>query len=246
MRLLAIDTSTAWCSVALLFDDHPVRHRHEQIGSKASHFLLPWCNQFLNDAGAQFADLDAIAVGVGPGAFTGVRLSVAVAQGLAVGTGLPVIPVTSLDAMALQLTQNHPFLQQASSKPTRFVIALDARMGEVYWATYQQIESKPLALHAIKLTAANAIVFDGVDFIAGNAIEEYSDYFHEQLDLKKMDSQLVPHALGILEYAKPLLAQGQTIAVEQLEPLYIRNKVALTTQERRDAVLSAPTGHPLG
>jgi len=100
MRILAIDTSTSWCSVALSFDGQ-IKHRHELIGAGASQHLLPWINELLHSVSAQYQDLDTIAVGIGPGAFSGVRLSVAIAQGLAVGAKRPVIPVASLDAMAM-------------------------------------------------------------------------------------------------------------------------------------------------
>ncbi len=241
MRILAIDTSTSWCSVALCFDDKPIVHRHELLGSKASHHLLPWCSNLLQQYGARFSDLDALAVGVGPGAFTGVRLAVAVAQGLSVGSQLPVIPVTSLDAMAWQLIQQHPVPQN-----TTFIIALDARMGEVYWARYQYINHEPKPISSIQLTAPECIEDSGQDLIAGNALAEYADDFKDHFAGRQIDPQLVPNALGIIDLAQVRYQAGQTISVEQLEPLYIRNKVALTTQERHDAASRTPTGHLLG
>ncbi len=241
MRILAIDTSTSWCSVALCFDDRPIVHRHEQLGSKASQHLLPWCVSFLEGFGARFSDLDTLAVGVGPGAFTGVRLSVAVAQGLAVGSGLPVIPITSLDTMALQLARQHSIPENQS-----FVIALDARMGEVYWARYRLNASRPQSLIPIQLTAPADIPDNGIDLIAGNALIEYVDYFGNHFVGRQIDAQLVPNSLSMLDHAQTCYHAGQTICVEQLEPLYIRNKVALTTQERNDAASRATTGHFFG
>jgi tRNA threonylcarbamoyladenosine biosynthesis protein TsaB len=241
MRILAIDTSTSWCSVALCFDDRPIVHRHEQLGSKASQHLLPWCSELLQQLGAGFKDLDALAVGVGPGAFTGVRLSVAVAQGLSIGSQFPVIPVTSLDAMALQFVEHYQTPQN-----TTFTMALDARMGEVYWARYQRNATQPNPLHPIQLTVPAEIPDNGEDLIAGNALAEYTDYFANHFVGRQFDAQLVPNALSILDLAKARYQAGQVISVEQLEPLYIRNKVALTTQERNDAASRAPTGHLLG
>ncbi len=241
MRILAIDTSTSWCSVALCFDEQPIVHRHELLGSKASQHLLPWCSNLLQQYGARFSDLDALAVGVGPGAFTGVRLSVAVAQGLSVGSQLPVIPVTSLDAMA-----SHVAKQYQTPQNTRFTIALDARMGEVYWARYQQGALLPEPMNSIQLTAPENIEDNSQDFIAGNALAEYADFFKDHFVGRQIDSQLVPSALSILDLAQVRYQAGQTILVEQLEPLYIRNKVALTTQERHDAASLTPTGHLLG
>ena len=241
MRILAIDTSTSWCSVALCFDDQPIVHRHELLGSKASQHLLPWCSELLQQYGARFSDLDALAVGVGPGAFTGVRLSVAVAQGLSIGSQLPVIPVPSLDAMASQFAK-----QNQTPQHKTFIIALDARMGEVYWARYQQGALQPKPINPIQLTAPDYIEDNGQDFIAGNALAEYADYFKDHFVGRQIDAQLVPNALGILDLAQLRYQAGQSISVEQLEPLYIRNKVALTTQERHDAASLAPTGHLLG
>jgi tRNA threonylcarbamoyladenosine biosynthesis protein TsaB len=105
-RLLAIDTSSAWCSVALSLGDSGPQLRHEIVSSDASQLLLPWVQEMLAQAQINLSDLDAIAVGVGPGAFTGVRLGVAAVQGLAVSANLPVISVVSLDAIAAQVIKS--------------------------------------------------------------------------------------------------------------------------------------------
>ena len=101
-RILAIDTSSAWCSVALSVGSvsKHVVERHELLGPTASQHLLPWITDLLKQEGIRLRDLDAIAVGIGPGAFTGVRLGVAVVQGLALAANLPIAPVASLDAIA--------------------------------------------------------------------------------------------------------------------------------------------------
>jgi tRNA threonylcarbamoyladenosine biosynthesis protein TsaB len=216
--------------VALSFDGQ-IKHRHELIGAGASQHLLPWINELLHSVNAQYQDLDAIAVGIGPGAFTGVRLSVAIAQGLAVGAKRPVIPVASLDAMAMQLVQSNTFQRSSPAADTQFLIALDARMGEVYWARYHVnpiSNQPPKRIGEIALSSPESINLDGLAYAAGNAFQEY------------------PKLLGILQWAKPLLEAKQTITVEQLEPLYIRNKVALTTEERSAAAHSTPTGHSVG
>ena len=248
MRILAIDTSTSWCSVALLFDGL-IQHRHELLGARASQHLLPWIDELLDSVGAQHHDLDAIAVGIGPGAFTGVRLSVAIAQGLAVGANRPVIPVASLDAMAMQVVQSQAFQASALAADTQFLIALDARMGEVYWARYQVnsiFNQSPKRIGEITLGNPESINVDGLAYAAGNAFQEYPKILEFSYLKDRMDAQLVPNALGILQWAEPLLNTQQMIAVEQLEPLYIRNKVALTTQERHAAAHSTPTGHSVG
>ena len=248
MRILAIDTSTSWCSVALSFDGQ-IKHRHELLGARASQHLLPWINELLDSVGAQHHDLDAIAVGIGPGAFTGVRLSVAIVQGLSVGANRPVIPVASLDAMAMQVVQSQAFQASAPAADTQFLIALDARMGEVYWARYQvnpMFNQSPKRIGEITLSSPESINVDGLAYSAGNAFQEYPKILESSPLKDRMDAQLVPNALGILQWAQPLLNTQQMIAVEQLEPLYIRNKVALTTQERHASTHSTPTGHSVG
>lgn len=245
MQLLAIDTSTSWCSVALSFNGQ-ITQRHELIGSSASQHLLPWVSELLKQKGLTYRDLDAIAVGVGPGAFTGVRLSVAVAQGLAVGTNLPVIPVASIDAMAIQVVKSQSF-QDISSKPdTQFLVTLDARMSEVYWARYHFSNTGLKRVGEIALSAPKDIDLSKLDYIAGNALQEYPEYLAKPFSEDRMDAQLVPSAWGILQWAQPLVEARLTISVEHLEPLYIRNKVALTTEERHAAAHSNPTGRPFG
>lgn len=245
MQLLAIDTSTSWCSVALSLYGQ-ITQRHELIGSGASQHLLPWMSELLKQEGLAYRDLDAIAVGVGPGAFTGVRLSVAVAQGLAVGTNLPVIPVASIDAMAMQAVHSQSFLNISSKPDIQFLVVLDARMGEVYWARYHFSNTGPKRFGEISLSDPKDIDLSGVDYIAGNALQEYPEYLAKPFSENRVDAQLVPSAWGVLQWAQPLAQAGQAISVECLEPLYIRNKVALTTEERYAAAHNTPTGRPFG
>jgi tRNA threonylcarbamoyladenosine biosynthesis protein TsaB len=143
--------------------------------------------------------------------------------------------------MALQFVEHYQTPQN-----TTFTMALDARMGEVYWARYQRKQTQPNPLHPIQLTVPAEIPDNGEDLIAGNALAEYTDYFANHFVGRQFDAQLVPNALSILDLAKDRYQVGQVISVERLEPLYIRNKVALTIQERNDAASRAPTGHLLG
>ena len=126
MRVLALDTATEACSVALL-TEHGLIGRSVEIGRGHAQEILGMVDRILAEGGATLAMLDGIAAGIGPGSFTGVRISVAVAQGLAFGAGLPVIPVTSLEALAVE----------AIGRGAEQVLAcLDARMGEVYWGCF--------------------------------------------------------------------------------------------------------------
>jgi tRNA threonylcarbamoyladenosine biosynthesis protein TsaB len=232
-RILAIDTSSAWCSVALSFGDAEPIFRHQPIAAGASQLLLPWVEELLQDSKIAMTDLDAIAIGIGPGAFTGVRLGVAAVQGLALAANLPVIPIASLDAIALQLLSSPSFQKVRLSQ---FVVAVDARMDEIYWAKYQYSSSdnEPQRLGDIHLTSPELIDLEGAQYLAGSAINAYGNrlFTHYQLPFDRLDVDIGVSALGILSYAKTALDMGKQISVQELEPLYVRNKVALTTEER--------------
>ena len=232
-HILAIDTSSAWCSVALSLGGEPPLLRHEPVSAGASQLLLPWIDELLLQGKISLKDLDAIAIDVGPGAFTGVRLGVAAVQGLAIAMQLPVIPVASLDALALQLVHTNQF---KSADPKNFVIAIDARMDEVYWAQYQIQDAMPIRIGEIHLTKPEALELDGVDYVAGSALKEFGNRifsnYKSMMSKTQLDADLGVSALGVLAFAKTQWAAGHQIDVHLLEPLYIRNKVALTTLER--------------
>lgn len=234
MHILAIDTSSAWCSVALSISDQAPLYRHEAVSAGASQLLLPWIDDLLSRADTPLSKLDAIAIGVGPGAFTGVRLGLAAVQGLAIGAELPVIPVASLDALALQLIQTPRF---KTSQARNFVIAVDARMDEIYWARFEMMSNAmPVRVGEIHLSKPEELNLNDIQFLAGSAIREYGQRLfssqHAKLTPEYWDDELSISALGVLEVAKIDLNKGKQIPVSQLEPLYIRNKVALTTEER--------------
>jgi tRNA threonylcarbamoyladenosine biosynthesis protein TsaB len=233
-RILAIDTSSAWCSVALSLDHAAPVVRHQKVSAGASQILLPWVEELLNETCSELSALDAIAVGVGPGAFTGVRLGVAVVQGLAIAAKLPVLPVVSLDAIASQLVQTPLFI---SSGAQSFVVALDARMGEVYWAAYRTVFNQlPQRLGEIHLTTPELVELKNVEFLAGSAIAEFGQRLFASIENPFSSEQLDPtigvNAQGILVCAQEMWHKGLQQDIHLLEPLYIRNKVALTSVER--------------
>ncbi|QWD63175.1 tRNA (adenosine(37)-N6)-threonylcarbamoyltransferase complex dimerization subunit type 1 TsaB [Polynucleobacter sp. MWH-UH2A] len=235
-RILAIDTSSAWCSVALSLGDSEPTFRHQPVAAGASQLLLPWIEELLLESKLAIADLDAVAVGVGPGAFTGVRLGVAAVQGLAVAANLPVIPVASLDSIAMQLIAN-PNFQKVH--PSQFVIAIDARMDEIYWAKYEYKSPgiAPKRLGDIHLSSPESIDLNGAEYLAGSAIPAFGNrlFKHRELPKDRLDGDINVSALGVLNCAIPKFASGKHISVHELEPLYVRNKVALTTEEREQA-----------
>ena len=241
-RILAIDTSSAWCSVALSAEAAPDRlvERHELLGPSASQHLLPWITDLLKQEGMELQDLDAIAVGIGPGAFTGVRLSIAVVQGLAYASNLPLAPVASLDAIAASAI-NHPLMHAMDGGKQEFTVAIDARMGEVYWAHYSARKAEqgdddiivlPERIGAIQLSKPEDVQMGMSQCVLGSAVTQYPAYFEQCMPSGRMDGTLGVSARGVLRCAQAMMANGQLITVDQLEPMYIRNKVALTSAER--------------
>ena len=237
-RILAIDTSTAWCSVALSLGDQAPILRHELVSAGASQLLLPWVETLLEEANIKLNELDAIAIGIGPGAFTGVRLGVAAVQGLAISCDLPILPVASLDAIAAQLIKTTHF---KNAKPSHFVIAIDARMEEIYWAKYESPgRQQDLAkrIGNIHLSKPEELELTDIQFLAGSALEVYGDrlFTNTILPSAALDAHIHLTALGVLDCAVQRLKEGRQIHVRELEPLYVRDKVALTTQERLEAL----------
>ena len=241
-RILAIDTSSAWCSVALSAETATdgLVERHELLGPSASQHLLPWITDLLKQEGMALRDLDAIAVGIGPGAFTGVRLSIAVVQGLAYATDLPLAPVASLDAIAASAI-DHPLIQAMDAGKHQFTVAIDARMGEVYWANYSVNKTKqgggdttvlPERIGDIQLSKPEDVQMGVSKCVFGSAVAQYPAYFEQCMPSSQMDGALGVSARGILRCAQAMAANHQLISVDQLEPMYIRNKVALTSAER--------------
>ena len=210
------------------------------LGPGASQHLLPWITDLLKQEGMALRDLDAIAVGVGPGAFTGVRLSIAVVQGLAYATHLPLAPVASLDAIAASAI-DHPLIQAMDASKHEFTVAIDARMGEVYWANYSLRKAAPASSETIvlpersgeiQLSKPEDVQMGISQCVFGSAVTQYSAYFQQYMPPSQLDGALGVSARGVLRCAQAMVVNHQLISVNQLEPLYIRNKVALTSAER--------------
>jgi tRNA threonylcarbamoyladenosine biosynthesis protein TsaB len=230
-RLLAFDTSTDAMSLSLLTPEG-VRTRDEAGGAKASARLVPELLALLAEAGCSLQELDAIAFGCGPGAFTGLRTACSVAQGLAFGAGKPVVPVDSLLIVAQDART-----QLADDAPAELWVAMDARMDEVYAGAYRwdagrwSVQSAP-ALYSVE--ALNAAWQSAPPtFVAGSAL----DAFGERLALGA--AATVPRersrAAALVEVAAQLLAEGRTVDATHALPVYLRDKVAQTTQEREAA-----------
>ncbi len=146
MNILAIDTATEACSVALKYNDTIIT-RFEICPQQHSRRLLPMVDEVLKEAQVALPDLDLLAFGRGPGSFTGVRIATGMIQGLALGTGLKVAGVSTLEAMAFEMAS------KTEDKAALIAVASDARMNEVYFAVYKQTEEGVYSLLRASLSA---------------------------------------------------------------------------------------------
>ena len=224
MRVLALDTSTEWCSVAV-GDGRAWHVRDEHAGQTHSERVLAQVEAVLAEAGWRLADLDGIAFCAGPGSFTGVRIACGIAQGLAFGADLPVVPVPTLAALAhaAWLATPHP----------RIVACLDARMREVYIAAYARDGDgwTEVAAPAVLPPAAVTAPAGGDWLGAGSGFAAYPA-LGMQLRLAGADAAARPTAIAIGALALPRFAAGEGVAAEDALPFYVRHRVALTTAER--------------
>ena len=268
--MLAIETSTEACSVALWIDGE-VRERFEIAPRRHTELVLPWAGELLAEAGISKSQLDAIAVGRGPGAFTGVRLAVALVQGMALALDLPVLPVSTLAALALpaameaQAHEHSPrddavhddaadhdaarsgeaHNDQARNGAARnepapaslILAAIDARMGELYLGLFRRDPDRLLVAErdewmappsAPDIQTSRKIIGVGTGFAAeANAIVSVLG-----TRLHQFDAEALPRATDIARLAALAFARGEAITADQLEPAYLRNKVALTLAEQ--------------
>lgn len=224
MKLLALDTASGQCSVALQVDAD-VRFRAVLTARDHARLLLPLVDELLVEAGLVLGALDGIAFGRGPGSFTGVRIAAAVTQGLAAGAGLPVLPVSSLRALAAQARRR--VLEAGETLPDGALLGcMDARMGEVYWGLFgpglqdapEQV-APPQALQVAGFPATAAAAGKGL-----SAWPQIADSL--QLPPARLFADAEPHALDVLQLAAADLAGGaawQDAALAQ--PVYLRNEV---------------------
>lgn len=223
MKILALETSTEYGSVALLDGERLIER---PVAGRPGHSetILPEVRELLKEAAVGLADLDAIAFGAGPGAFTGLRLACGVAQGLALGAGKPVVPVCTLEALADQCDQ------------TAIFVAADARMSEVYFAAYRRIDGVLVeqTAPACAVPATVALPAEGDWFGFGSAFGAYEAALLPALGecLTGFDPSPIPRAASVACLAAVRFAKGEAIDPALAAPLYVRDKVAMTTAER--------------
>ncbi|HEV8500287.1 MAG TPA: tRNA (adenosine(37)-N6)-threonylcarbamoyltransferase complex dimerization subunit type 1 TsaB [Casimicrobiaceae bacterium] len=223
MRLLAIDSSTDWISVAA--GDANAQALFEEPASNAhSERVMPLVRQALAAAGWRLRELDAIAFGAGPGAFTGVRIACAVAQGLALGVDVPVLPVGTLEAMAEETWRRHG--------EARVLAALDARMQEVYFAAYAHENDGWDEVTAPEVAQPDGVAVPQADWAAaGDGFVRYPA-LAARLCIARVLADVRPSARAIVSLAAPRVAAGEAMAAHDALPVYVRHRVALTLAER--------------
>ena len=233
MKLLALDTSTEQLSIAVRHGDQVWCHRGAG-GAHASSHLIPAVLALLDEAGLTLSELDALVVGRGPGSFTGLRTACAVAQGLAYGSACDVLGVDTLMALAPPVLAQDP-------GATRVLAVLDARMQQVYAAAYERTDG---AWHTVRppglydpgdLSLPRDWREDPRVWISGNAgalLGEAPGVLQGAAGLVRHTLQCLPDAQALLELAPEALLRGERVTALDLQPLYLRDKVALTTQER--------------
>ena len=233
MRLLAIETATEACSVAVLVDG-AVIERFEIAPRRHTELVLPWADALLAEAGIAKSQLDAIAVGRGPGAFTGVRLAIALAQGIALALDRPLLPVSTLAALAMQ------------ASGACILAAIDARMGETYVASFQRDGEGLVATSDEAVFAPqDHVAPDGGDWHGvgtGFGAAEGALVTVMRGRLITLDATALPHAGDVARLGALAFARGESIAPECIEPAYLRNNVALTTAEQQALRASRQSG----
>lgn len=240
-RLLALDAATSVVHVGLQADRRSWA-LELPAGAAASSGLLPALQGLMRDAGLAWGDLDAIAFGRGPGAFTGLRTAAAVAQGLALGTGRPVIAIDTLLAVAEDARQALAAAGSldASDGPAVFWALTDARMGEAYAGSWQLTAGgwqpeHPAALWRPQTLAAELSVraARGAPLVAaGNALLAHADALASLPAFVHRTPDAQPRAAALLRLASMEWAAGRAIDAALALPLYVRDKVAETTAER--------------
>ena len=227
MKLLAFELATEACSVAL-WNDGEVAERFEVAPRRHAELALPWAEALLADAGVARSQLDAIAVGRGPGAFTGVRLAIAVGQGIALALDRPLVPVSTLAVLAMRATG------------PRVLAAIDARMGEVYLGAIERVGGHVRALSDEVLGAPGSVPVPegawhgvGTGFAAGEGALVQRLGGNSTSQLVHVDDTQLPHAADLACLAAAAFEQGGAVAADAVEPAYLRNNVALTLVEQR-------------
>jgi tRNA threonylcarbamoyladenosine biosynthesis protein TsaB len=221
VKILALDTATEACSAALLMGDQ-LLERYELAPRRHAALILPMLESVLAEAGVGLGDLDALAFGRGPGAFTGVRIATGVAQGIGFAADLPVAPISTLAALARQIVTEHAVRGVAT--------ALDARMGEVYFARYLAGDDGEVRLDGEERvctpSALDAVGSDGW-VGAGSGWSTHAERLRYRLGISRWWPDVLPRAGHIAALGARAYRRGELVSAEQAVPVYLRDQVAV-------------------
>ena len=218
MKILAIDTATEACSVALLIDG-ACQEIFEIIPRQHTERVLPMVDDLLKGADLTLSQIDSIAFNCGPGSFTGVRVGTSVTQGLAFSNDLPVIPVSSLAALA-------QFAFRMENKE-KVLSAIDARMNEVYWGCYQVEDGLMSLVNKETVSPITSVVNEGEWHCLGSGWDTFETELKQSklVNITSFTNECFPHAQDVAVLAADLYLKGKTVSAENAIPSYIRDEV---------------------
>lgn len=228
LKLLALDTSTEACSAALYIDGE-ITQQYKVAPREHTHLILGMIESLLQDAGLKSSELDVLAFGRGPGSFMGVRVAAGVVQGIAFAHSLPVVPVSTLAAIASVA------MEQTGQK--QVLAAIDARMSEVYWCAYTQNADGKIMLQGEECVVApvKAPIPDEGDWVAaGTGWGSYGEVLKPMLADRCIESldECFPSAEAIAKLAIIAYENGETVSAAQAVPVYLRDNVASKPKQR--------------
>ncbi len=221
MKLLAIETATESCSVAILLDNE-IFSLSELAPRQHNELILGMCEQVLAQAEINLNQLDTIAFGRGPGAFTGVRLAASVTQGIAMGQDLPVVPVSSLAALAQAAYEE--------KQVVKVFACIDARMQEIYYGLYQVNANEMMQLTGKEKVLAPSLIDVKVSdhcYGVGSGWRTYAEILQNVLgNPVSYDAEKYPQAEYVAKLAKVYFQQGESVSAVEALPVYLRDDVA--------------------
>ena len=228
MKILAIDASTEACSAAL-YTDGELIERYLLAPRKHIELLKPMVEEVMTEAEVDVGDLTGLAFGAGPGSFAGLRVACAFVQGMGVALDIPVVPVSTLMAMAQQVLDNHP--------ERTVLVMLDAKMKEVYWGVYRLEDRQVISVLPDQVTKLSDIPnFSGIVGLAniigaGNGWD-VADTWVEALKPEFIEKNVYPRAGEIALLSVDDFENGMGLDAEQISPIYLRDNIALTLEEQ--------------
>jgi len=237
LTVLSLDTTTPACSVALCRGDETF-FRFQLASREHTGLLLPMIDDVLSEGGVSLSELDALAFTHGPGSFTGIRIGFGVVQGLAFGANLPVVPVSSLEVLAFTAIRKLEITDNCQIMPM-----FDARMDELYWSQFEWQDNQLIRLCQDSLSAPESIECLPSTLPLYGVGDGW--HLHDRIGLKAhfLEHSMMPDARDILTVAMPDILRGQVSAIDDVQPLYLRDKVSWKKRQRlRIDTVSNPSG----